>query len=118
MFAGLIPLVFLTGCATGPVSEAAICDGTARLRPAHAAALVEDGGPSSRRDEGGTDRCCRCGVQVMLTADEIENWESPASISVTRDGLTVWQNGKPVLTVPRDGLLDLLVRIAAALREE
>ena len=54
----------------------------------------------------------------MLTADEIENWESPASISVTRDGLTVWQNGKPVLTVPRDGLLDLLVRIAAALREE
>ena len=49
MFAGLIPLVFLTGCVTGPVSEAAVCDGTARLRPAHAAALVEDGGPVSRR---------------------------------------------------------------------
>lgn len=49
MCAGLIPLVFLTGCVTGPVSEAAICDGTARLRPSHAAALVEDGGPVSRR---------------------------------------------------------------------
>ena len=31
--------------------------------------------------------------------------------------LTVWRDGKPVLTVPRDGFLDLLVRIAAALRE-
>lgn len=31
--------------------------------------------------------------------------------------LDAWQNGKPVLTVPRDGLLDLLVRIAAALQE-
>ena len=53
----------------------------------------------------------------MLDAEQIAGWESPASISVTRDGLTVWQDGKPVLTVPRDGLLDLLVRIAAALRE-
>ena len=53
----------------------------------------------------------------MLDAEQIEGWESPASISVTRDGVAVWQNGKLVLTVPRDGLLDLLVRIAAALQE-
>ena len=53
----------------------------------------------------------------MLDAEQIEGWESPTSIGVTRDSLTVWQDGKPVLTVPRDGLLDLLVRIAAALQE-
>ena len=53
----------------------------------------------------------------MLDAEQIEGWESPASIGVTRDSPTVWQDGKPVLTVPRDGLLDLLVRIAAALQE-
>ena len=53
----------------------------------------------------------------MLDAEQIEGWESPTSIGVTRDSLTVWRDGKPVLTVPRDGLLDLLVRIAAALHE-
>ena len=53
----------------------------------------------------------------MLDAEQIEGWDQPSSIGVSRDGLTVWQDGKPVLTVPRDGLLDLLVRIAAALRE-
>ena len=49
----------------------------------------------------------------MLDAEQIEGWESPASIGVTRDALTVWRDGKPVLTVPRRGLPDLLVRIAA-----
>ena len=53
----------------------------------------------------------------MLDAEQIEGWESPASIGVTRDGLVVWRDGKPVLAVPRDGLLDLLVRIAVALQE-
>ena len=53
----------------------------------------------------------------MLDAEQIEGWDQPSSICVSRDGLTVWRDGKPVLTVPRDGLLDLLVRIAAALRE-
>ena len=37
----------LTGCATLP-SEVGICDGTAAMRKAHAAALVEDGGPKSQ----------------------------------------------------------------------
>ena len=54
----------------------------------------------------------------MLDAEQIEGWESQASIGVTRDGLTVWRDGKSVLTVPREGLLDLLVRIAAVLRED
>lgn len=53
----------------------------------------------------------------MLDAEQIEGWESPACIGLTREGLTVWRDGKPVLTAPRDGLLDLLVRIAAALQE-
>ncbi len=38
--------LLLSGCATVPNSEA-ICDGTAQSRTAHAAALVEDGGPQS-----------------------------------------------------------------------
>lgn len=32
--------------------------------------------------------------------------------------LDAWRDGKPVLAVPREGLLDLMVRIAAALRED
>ena len=54
----------------------------------------------------------------MLDAEQIEGWGSQASGGVTRDGLTVCRDGKPVLTVPHEGLLDLLVRIAAALRED
>ena len=57
------------------------------------------------------------GMARDADAEQIEGWESQASIGVTRDGVTVWQDGKPVLTVPRDGLLDLRVRIAAALQE-
>lgn len=38
----------LSGCATGAVNEAAICDGTAATRTAHAAALVVDAGAQSR----------------------------------------------------------------------
>lgn len=36
----------LSSCGNAP-SNAAICDGTAQSRTAHAAALVEDGGPQS-----------------------------------------------------------------------
>ncbi|MFV0385607.1 hypothetical protein [Paracoccus sp. (in: a-proteobacteria)] len=39
----------LAGCATGPVSETAICTATHDARQTHAAALVADGGPQSRR---------------------------------------------------------------------
>jgi len=42
----MIPLFFVIGCASA-VSEAAICDGTAAARTAHAAALAEDGGDLS-----------------------------------------------------------------------
>lgn len=38
--------LLLSGCANAP-STNAICDGTAQSRTAHAAALVEDGGPRS-----------------------------------------------------------------------
>jgi hypothetical protein len=36
----------VSGCANAP-NNAAICDGTARSRTAHASALVADGGPLS-----------------------------------------------------------------------
>lgn len=39
----------MLGCAAGPISQPAVCSGTEALRPAHAGALVEDGGPLSRR---------------------------------------------------------------------
>lgn len=39
---------FLTGC-SGAANDAAICAGTAGDRTAHARALVQDGGPQSRR---------------------------------------------------------------------
>ncbi|MFV0383859.1 hypothetical protein [Paracoccus sp. (in: a-proteobacteria)] len=42
-------LALLAGCATGPVSETAICTATHDARQTHAAALVADGGPQSRR---------------------------------------------------------------------
>ena len=42
----LAATTLLSGCATAPSSNA-ICDGTKQSRTAHAAALVEDGGPRS-----------------------------------------------------------------------
>lgn len=40
----------LTGCASAPVvTDRPICEQTAPLRTAHAAALIEDGGPRSQR---------------------------------------------------------------------
>ena len=42
----LAATTLLSGCATEPSSNA-ICDGTKQSRTAHAAALVEDGGPRS-----------------------------------------------------------------------
>ena len=38
--------LLVSGCANAP-NNAAICDGTARSRTAHASALVADGGPLS-----------------------------------------------------------------------
>lgn len=40
-----------------------------------------------------------------------------ACIGITPTALTVTLDGKPVLVIPRDGMLDLMVRIAIALRE-
>lgn len=45
----LTTTLFLSACATAPISDSAICDGTRASRSALAAALVEDGGPASRR---------------------------------------------------------------------
>lgn len=45
----LLALMWSAGCATMPVSEAALCDGTAASRRALASALVVDGGDQSRR---------------------------------------------------------------------
>lgn len=42
-------LLSLSGCATTPVDQAAICDGTAASRKALAAALLTDGGPQAQR---------------------------------------------------------------------
>lgn len=42
-------LLWLTACASTPVSQTAICDGTAASRKVLAAALVEDGGARSQR---------------------------------------------------------------------
>lgn len=44
----LMMTLSLTGCGVFP-SSPAICEGTLEDRKAHAAALVEDGGPQSRR---------------------------------------------------------------------
>lgn len=38
----------VTGCMNG-ANQAAVCDGSARLRTDHAAALAEDAGPKSLR---------------------------------------------------------------------
>jgi len=45
----LTTLLLLTACASTPVSQTAICDGTAASRKALAAALIEDGGANSQR---------------------------------------------------------------------
>ena len=39
----------ISGCASAPASDPAICAATERARTQLAAALVDDGGPSSRR---------------------------------------------------------------------
>ena len=44
-----LTLTWLIGCASTPVSQTAICDGTEASRKALAAALVEDGGARSHR---------------------------------------------------------------------
>ena len=45
----LLALMWTSGCATMPVSEAGLCDGTAASRQALAGALLTDGGDQSRR---------------------------------------------------------------------
>ncbi len=45
----LTTLTLLTACASTPVSQTAICDGTEASRKALAAALIEDGGAQSQR---------------------------------------------------------------------
>lgn len=45
----LTTLLLLTACASTPVSQTAICDGTSAARKALAAALIEDGGARSQR---------------------------------------------------------------------
>jgi len=47
--ATMMALITLSGCATGGVSEAAVCDGTEAATTAHAADLANDGGPLSQR---------------------------------------------------------------------
>ena len=42
-------MLSLTACATGPVTENALCPATDGARTALAGALVSDGGPQSRR---------------------------------------------------------------------
>jgi len=49
MWTALLGLMSSAGCATTPISEAAICDGTAASRQALAIALLIDGGDQSRR---------------------------------------------------------------------
>ena len=41
--------LFASGCASSPGSLTALCTATATDRQAHAAALVQDGGPLSQR---------------------------------------------------------------------
>lgn len=49
MWASLAMMMLLAGCATTPVSDSAICDGTAASRRALAGALLADGGPQAQR---------------------------------------------------------------------
>lgn len=43
--------------------------------------------------------------------------DPPASLGITAEALTVSVGGKPALVIARDQFPDLIVRIAAALRE-
>lgn len=52
----------------------------------------------------------------MLTREEIEQWNAPATYTVTGDGLTVQRGGEVVLTIPPDRFPDLMVRLATVLR--
>lgn len=45
-----LTVMFLTGCASGPADEAALCQATASARTSLAGALVSDGGAESRRE--------------------------------------------------------------------
>jgi hypothetical protein len=47
LFETLMLTTLVSGCLRGPVSESAVCAGTAQATTDHAAALVEDGGPRS-----------------------------------------------------------------------
>lgn len=49
MWVSLTMMLSLAACATTPVDQAAICDGTAASRKALAGALQTDGGPQARR---------------------------------------------------------------------
>lgn len=42
-------MLSLTGCATAPASDSALCAATDRARTELAGALIDDGGPESRR---------------------------------------------------------------------
>lgn len=52
----------------------------------------------------------------MLTAEEIANWDSPPTYTVTDDGLTVNKEGEAVLTIQLDTFPDLIARMATVLR--
>lgn len=47
MYHAVIPLLIVSGCASGPSGESALCARTQGPIQAHAAALVEDGGDKS-----------------------------------------------------------------------
>lgn len=49
IWAALATMLSLSACATTPVDQAAICDGTAASRRALAAALLTDGGQQAQR---------------------------------------------------------------------
>jgi hypothetical protein len=42
-------MLLTTACATSPIREAALCDGTRQDRADHAAALLVDGGAMSKK---------------------------------------------------------------------
>lgn len=52
----------------------------------------------------------------MLDREQIEQWQTPATYTVTGDGLTVQRGGEVVLVIPPDCFPDLMVRLATVLR--
>lgn len=52
----------------------------------------------------------------MLDREQIANWDSPPSYTVTDDGMIVNHQGEAVLTVPPDAFPDLIARMATVLR--